>query len=370
MILETAEIATKSAQEKADLVKESAGRMKESRYEAAIALALLARSSGYLELGCKTIEEFAAKKARLEQGDWTQMLSVGRRAVQFPEVDVAFRSGALNWSKIRALVPVIKKENVTEWIGKASKMTSNQLERAVSQVRDPSVGGPTHALILGLPTYERFSEFANGLRRESGEHKLSDQECFNRFLDELEAFRRAAHPAQVAEPTSASQPRGSDRSRHIPAGIRRQALIRARFRCESCGNRFGLDIHHVVSFCEGGTHELANLVVLCSLCHKLMHAEDRRDVPPADGSEHDPREGKPGAATVHGDDGPRTAPSRDRTRGAPPARMPSRNGDDVALPSVGGERASRWTLPRGETLGSPPRSSDGSARAPGGPDPR
>ena len=141
MILPTAEIAAKTAQEKADLVKTGAKRMTESRYEVAIALALLGRSNGYLELGFETIEEFAAKEAGLEPGDWTQMLSVGRRALQFPEVDVAYRAGKLNWSKVRCLVPVLTKENVAEWIGKAGRMTSNQLERAVSQVRDPSVGG-------------------------------------------------------------------------------------------------------------------------------------------------------------------------------------------------------------------------------------
>src|SRR5688572_30811489 len=99
MILETAEIAAKSAQEKAALIKERSRRMQESRYEVAIALALLARCNGYLQLGCKTIGEFAETKAGLEYRDWTQMLSVGRRALQFPEVDVAFRSGALNWSR-------------------------------------------------------------------------------------------------------------------------------------------------------------------------------------------------------------------------------------------------------------------------------
>jgi len=311
--------------------------MQESRYEAAIALALMARCNGYLQLGCKTIGEFAETKAGLEYRDWTQMLSVGRRALQFPEVDAAFRSGALNWSKLRALVPVLTKENVTEWIRKASKMTSNQVERAVSQDRDPCIGGPTHALILGIRTYERFSELANGLRRESGENQLKDEECFNRIMDELEAFRRAAHLARMAEPSSASQPHGSDRSRHIPAGTRRQAMIRARFACECCRNRFGLDVHHVVPFGEGGSHELDNLVVLCRSCHEKLHGEDRREVPPADACEHGSRPGKPGAEAVSGE---------------PPAPMPSRDDGDAARP--GGDAAGSETMDTPSPNGSPP----------------
>src|SRR5688572_29492762 len=301
--------------------------MQESRYEVAIALALLARCNGYLQLCCKTIGEFAETKAGLEYRDWTQMLSVGRRALQFPEVDVAFRSGALNWSKLRALVPVLTKENVTEWIRKASKMTSNQVERAVSQDRDPCVGGPTHAWILGIRTYERFSELANGLRRESGENQLKDEECFHRLMDELEALRRAAHLARVAEPASASQPHGFTRSRHIPAGIRRQAMIRARFACECCRNRFGLDVHHVVPFGEGGSHELDNLVVLCRLCHVKLHGEDRRE--------------------------------------EPPAPEPSRNDGDAARPD--GDAAGSEAMDTASRNGSPPQSSEWISPRPGNP---
>src|SRR5688500_8838906 len=326
MILETAEIAAKSAQEKADLVKTGARRMQESRYEVAIALALLARCNGYLQLGCKSIGEFAETKAGLEYRDWTQMLSVGRRALQFPEVDVAFRSGALNWSKLRALVPVLTKENVTEWIRKASTMTSNQVERAVSQDRDPCVGGPTHALILGYPTYERFSELANGLRRESGENQLKDEECFNRMMDELEALRRAADLARVDEPSSASQPHGSDRSRHIPAGTRRQAMIRARFACERCRNRFGLDVPHLVRVGEGGSPELDSLVVLCRLCHVTLHGGNRREEPPA---------------------------------------PEPRNDGDAARPD--GDAAGSEATDTASRNGSPPQSSEWSARAPGNP---
>ncbi len=136
MILPTLEIAAKSTQEKADLIVERAKGMQESRYEAVIALSLLGRSNGYLELACKIIGEFAEKKAKLEYRDWTRMLSVGRRALEFPELDVAFRDGRLNWSKIRALLPVLTRENVTEWIVKATLLTSNQVE--LEEIQGPA----------------------------------------------------------------------------------------------------------------------------------------------------------------------------------------------------------------------------------------
>src|SRR5688572_20312109 len=114
MILPTSEIAGMSAQGKADLVEKRGTQMKESRYEAAISLALLKRSNQYAELGFQSAEHLASVKGRLEPRDWSQMLSVGTRALDFPELDAAFRDGRLNWSKIRALIPHADRENVKE----------------------------------------------------------------------------------------------------------------------------------------------------------------------------------------------------------------------------------------------------------------
>ncbi len=105
MILPTAEIAAMTAQEQADLVEKRGAQHKESRYETALALASLKRSNGYIELKFQSVGELAEKKGRLEYRDWTQMLSVGTRALAFPELDVAYRDGRLNWSKIRAMAP-------------------------------------------------------------------------------------------------------------------------------------------------------------------------------------------------------------------------------------------------------------------------
>ena len=56
MILSTSEIAGMTAQEEADLVEKRSAQMKESRYEAAISLALLKRSNEYAELGFRSAD--------------------------------------------------------------------------------------------------------------------------------------------------------------------------------------------------------------------------------------------------------------------------------------------------------------------------
>jgi hypothetical protein len=56
--------------------------------------------------------------------------------------------------------------------------------------------------------------------------------------------------------------------------IRAQVLARAGWRCQACGVRRRLDVHHVVKRSQGGSDfDLDQLVALCRWCH------DQTDVP-------------------------------------------------------------------------------------------
>jgi phage terminase large subunit GpA-like protein len=72
--------------------------------------------------------------------------------------------------------------------------------------------------------------------------------------------------AAIAEP-------GGRNTTTIPPRTRREVLARDRHRCQApgCGRRRYLEVHHVVPRERGGSNDLANLVTLCSACHRLMH---------------------------------------------------------------------------------------------------
>src|SRR3989442_2617452 len=59
--------------------------------------------------------------------------------------------------------------------------------------------------------------------------------------------------------------------------IREQVLARASWRCQACGVRRRLDVHHVVKRSQGGSDfDLNQLVALCRWCHEQTDAPYER----------------------------------------------------------------------------------------------
>src|SRR5262249_45909823 len=55
--------------------------------------------------------------------------------------------------------------------------------------------------------------------------------------------------------------------------IRDYVLARARWACQACGTRTGLEVHHVIKRAQGGSDfDPDTLVVLCRRCHAQTDA--------------------------------------------------------------------------------------------------
>ncbi len=70
-------------------------------------------------------------------------------------------------------------------------------------------------------------------------------------------------------------------SRTIERALRRQALTRDLWTCQSCGfvDRSGalLDADHIIRLVDGGAHSVENIQTLCRPCHRRKtHAESLR----------------------------------------------------------------------------------------------
>lgn len=53
--------------------------------------------------------------------------------------------------------------------------------------------------------------------------------------------------------------------------LKQAILDRDGWRCQSCGRREQLEVHHQIRRSQLGPDVEENLIVLCSLCHRALH---------------------------------------------------------------------------------------------------
>ena len=53
--------------------------------------------------------------------------------------------------------------------------------------------------------------------------------------------------------------------------LRQQVLHRDGWRCQCCGTRLNLEVHHKQFRSQGGDDSEQNLITLCAACHSLVH---------------------------------------------------------------------------------------------------
>jgi 5-methylcytosine-specific restriction endonuclease McrA len=56
--------------------------------------------------------------------------------------------------------------------------------------------------------------------------------------------------------------------------IRRAVLDNHHGGCVTCGAEYPLEVDHIIPRCRGGTHEWANLQVLCRTCNRRKGGRD------------------------------------------------------------------------------------------------
>ncbi len=63
------------------------------------------------------------------------------------------------------------------------------------------------------------------------------------------------------------------KGRSISAALRKRVLLRDGCTCQApgCGRKIFLTIHHLIAFAICGIHNISLLLILCSMCHALVH---------------------------------------------------------------------------------------------------
>jgi 5-methylcytosine-specific restriction endonuclease McrA len=280
-----------------------------------------ARVKIWREVGCVSLLDYLERRLGYGPRAAQDRIRVALALEDLPELELEL-AGGMPYTAVRELTRVATRETEQEWIDACRGRTVHEVENAVSGHEKGS--RPSDPAIPDLATrrlsFEEIKPTTIALLRqarqkaqdERGAH-LSDDDLLalvlgafiegngvtsperagrakfqiamvlceqcdqgwqqgggRRFAMEKGEVERAKCDAQYigsldGEPERATQ--------DVPPRVRRFVFRRCGGRCSvpGCRSTRNLEIHHVRALSEGGSHDPANLILLCDSCHAAHH---------------------------------------------------------------------------------------------------
>jgi len=303
-------------------VSELAARERRATAELVAALMEVERRKIYLPLGCSSLFVYCTRLLHLSEHAAYNRIEAARTASLFPTVVDGLDDGSLTLAAVRLLAPVLTPENHERLLAEAKHRSKRDIELMVARER-PQADAPT--VVRRLPsaresarpasavvescetadcpppkppamrqpppvplTSERYKiqftasrEFHAKLRRAQAllRHAVPDGDpaaILGRALDLLLIQAETRKAGLTARPRA--QRPVSDRSRHIPAAVKREVWKRDGGQCAfvgalgRCAEEAFLEFHHVLPFAEGGPATTGNIQLRCR-AHNAYEAE-------------------------------------------------------------------------------------------------
>lgn len=286
------------------------------------------RAGAHREMGYASFAEYVERVLGYGPRVTFDKLRVAEALESLPRLSRGLRDGALSFSQVRELTRVATAETEQIWLERAKFCTARQVEKLVSGRRvgslpDAPVEVELQRHILRFEvsgeTLATFREAVAKLRHDAGEHLDDDatllllarqvlggpsddgRASYQVALDVCVDCQRARQLADGAEVSvsraatemarcdaqwlpsahvgSAVQDRTTRAVSHVAAAqdvapaVRRAVLRRDHHRCQvpGCTHTGWVDIHHLETRADGGTHDASNLITLCAAHHLALH---------------------------------------------------------------------------------------------------
>jgi 5-methylcytosine-specific restriction endonuclease McrA len=319
-------------------LRQAVRELERAEHHAVLLFAELSRRRLYRDLGFSSMRQYAITALGFSSSRAADFIRLAARLDELPRVRDSVARGQLGYTKAREIIKVASPGTEQRWLEEAEQSSRRELEQKVRKTRErakqrrsakvdqaelvpaatvePSLAdaAPTSvsirmtaeqrarydalwqtlgrapnaedllealAVLAGTKTSASESNQASSIdvppRGETPTIQVHVHECpecgatttNGRPLDRADRERLRCDAA-IARP-------GERNTTIIPPRVRREVLARDRHRCRApgCDHTMFLDLHHVVPRAQGGTNDPANLITLCSACHRLWHERGR-----------------------------------------------------------------------------------------------
>jgi hypothetical protein len=226
-------------------------------------------SRHYLAEGCASIGEFG-ETVGFSASETRMLFRTGRAVRLRPSLRTLLLKGRLTLEGAAVLERVLSDPlvgsayRISEWVYFAKTETARSLrDRVKRRLEEIRSGGSVHELTVhlsdrGLRDFDR----ARDLLSDRAKRDVSDSEAVERLSD---YYLEREDPDRVAPGQRLVGDTALNRSRHVPAAVKRALRERANSRCEVpfCDKSRELEFAHIVPHRDGGAREAASMVEAC-----------------------------------------------------------------------------------------------------------
>jgi predicted RNA-binding protein with PIN domain len=249
----------------------------------------------YLELGFSSLFQYSVQALGLSEAQAYAFMAVARKSREIPKLKQAIEARELSVSKAAKIVSVVKADTADAWIEKAVQLPRVELEKAVAEISPKAVDRRPILKVVSKDDFRLHLNISQNLLNKikraqallsQDERKIIDFEgTLEIALDFLLKHKDPVEKAQRnIEKVFSKNIQNSSREqfamrRPIPQGTLHQIHHRDQGKCQfensktsqKCNSTWFTEIHHQKPYSMGGTHEVSNLLTLCSRHHKATH---------------------------------------------------------------------------------------------------
>lgn len=231
-------------------------------HKCALMLPTIQKYQVWRHKGFSSIYEYAAKLAGMSKYQVDNSLRIIKKIKDKPELLKIAETKGVN--SVRPVVTIATKQNAKFWAEKANKMTKNELEVYVRDIRNQNnqktqeqaeTKTATITMQLEKNLVHKINKYSKGDINKLIKHMLQLYEAdLNKKLNQNKPETKKAT------------------SSHIPTKIRKFVEKRCQGKCEfpECNNKFK-ELHHTERLKSVKKHDPDKIIALCKAHHNLAH---------------------------------------------------------------------------------------------------
>ena len=163
------------------------------------------RCQGYRDFQCASLWQYCLTKLKLDESESSALISIARKSYEVPELKAAVEAGQIHISNARQIVPVLNRDNKSQWLERAQTLSKRELQKELAD-HCPKLATTERAKYVSQTRVqfqcglneEDFKEFLE-VQNLVSQSKQSHSDYEQTLIELVRFYKQAKHPLLKAQ---------------------------------------------------------------------------------------------------------------------------------------------------------------------------